>query len=282
MTEILAGLFADILERAVEALDGAMLWMLEGMLKIETMGGGALASILSEGKLSDLYSFIYLFACSLMILKVLFKGFEIYILWRNGDADNSPQDMLIGIVQAIVVIMAFPMLYSIMANATVYFADGIMTRFGLATSGSLALADFQNKNIFLILCCMVYLIMALVLCAMLMKRGFELLILRLGVPLACLGLLDSDYGVFKNYTQILFRTLLTSVIQVTLFSLSMRVMNAPELFNIMLSIAILMTAFGTPVLMQQLLIPGSRGGGVTNKIYSTTMAVKGIRSLIGK
>lgn len=282
MTEIFTGLLSDLLNNAFETLDGSMLWMLEGMLRVETLGDGALSHILTDGNLSDLYSFVYLFSCSLMALKFLFKGFEVYVLWRNGDADNSPQDMLIGMVQAVVVMIAFPLLYDMMVEITVWFAQGIMSRFGLAPNGGIGLIGFVVKGLFLIILTLIYVIMALVLCVMLIKRGFELLILRIGMPLACLGLLDSDYGIFRNYTQILYRTLFTSVIQVTLFSLSVRVMTAPELINIILAIAILMTAFSTPTLMQQILIPGGRGGGITHKIYTTSMAVRGVRSLFGK
>lgn len=288
MLNVFQEFLLDILRSAVDVcLDGAMVSLLDGMLRVEEMGDAALREILSSGSISDVYNFIYLFACGLMTLKFLYRGFEVWILWRNGDADNSPQDMLIGMAQAVVVMVAFPFLYDIMADATLWFAEGILSRFGFTDtegllSGGVGSSYTMETEFILVLLALIYVVAAVILFIKLLQRGFELLILRLGVPVACVCLLDSDYGIFKNYMQLFYRALFTSVLQVCLFSLSARLVLAPHLVTLLLAIACLAAAFGGPALMQQILIPGGRGGGISQKIHTASIAVRGIRALMGR
>lgn len=283
MSDILTPFFAELLNSAAEQFNSVLVWMLDTMLHAETLLSGVVGSISVSG-VDNVYTFIYRFAYALMILKFLFRGFQIYILWRDGDADSSPQDMLIGAVEAVAVMTLFPVLYDAMAEATSWFAAGIMDSFGLSTSGGLSFSfgNLEAAGLVLVLILLIYLILTLVLCVKLIQRGFELLVLRLGVPIACLGLIDSDMGLFKGYMQTIYKTLFTSVIQITLLSLSLRVVSAPSLLNAVYAIAIISTAFATPVIMQQLLVPPGHGGGVTNKIYTASMAMNAIKGLAGK
>lgn len=286
-TAIIVSLFSElilgILTSALEALDGTLSLMLSGMLKIEAFGA-SLQNIL--GGVQDMYNYIYGFACALMVVKFLYRGFEVWILWRNGDAENSPQDMLIGMGQAVVVMVGFPTLYTLMANVTEAFATGILGRFGspeVSLTGSM-LRGLTGASILVLLLTLIYLISAMVLFVKLLQRGIELLILRLGVPIACIGLLDSDYGLFQGYMQLIFRTLFASVLQICLFSISLKLVVDADLFSVLLSIAFLYTAYSGPSLLQQILIPGGRGG-VSSAIHAGSSGVhlaKSIRSLIGK
>ena len=287
MTDLLLSFFADLLNAAVGSFDTALLGILNGMLRVENMFDSAVSAIITSGTIGDLYNFIYLFVTTLVILKFLYKGFNIYILWRDGDADSSPQDMVVGAAEAAVVMVGFPFLYNIMANVTSWFANGIMTAFGLADNEEFPFSSFvtsvlTGQNIFLAIMALIYIVMALLLCVKLIQRGFELLVLRLGVPFACMGLVDSDLGIFTSYMQTFFKTLITSVIQITLLSLSLRVMLSMTFINLVCAIALITTAFSTPTLMQQVLIPTGRGGGVINKIYTGSMAVRAFRGFIGK
>ena len=114
----------------------------------------------------------------------------------------------------------------------------------------------------------------------LIKRGIELLILRLGVPFAAVGLIDSDMGAFKGYMQIFLKAAFTTVIQVGLLSWAFRVAGTFEFANLMIAIAIISAAFATPLMMQQFLVATGGNGGVTQKVYSAGMAARAIRSLV--
>lgn len=278
---ILEGIISPIIESLMELLDVSLLAILKGMLQVETMADAVLSDILSAGTVDSVYQFIYLFACGLIGLKFLWRGFEVWILWRNGDADSSPQDMLIGMGQAVAVMLGFPFLYEIMTEVTLWFADELL---GKLSTGDVAFtaAAIATANPLVTILFLVYIVMAVVLFVMLIRRGFELLILRLGVPLGCLGLLDSDYGFFKTYIQTFWRALFTSVVQIVLFSISARVAITFNPMNILFAIAAASASFNTPALLQQILLPGGHGGGIGNKLYSGVRVAQSLRSLIGK
>lgn len=53
---------------------------------------------------------------------------------------------------------------------------------------------------------MVFVIVYFILYFQFLMRGLEILILRVGIPLACVGLLDNDKGVFKAYLNKFFQS----------------------------------------------------------------------------
>lgn len=192
-------------------------------------------------------------------------------------------------LSGLLMMIAFPLLYEIMVDATLWFAEGIMQKMAISSQLTITQSLLQNlviiasgTGLFQSLLCLIWAIMAIVLFVKMLGRGVELLILRLGFPIACLGLIDSDGGLFKGYVQIFFKTMATSVIQICLMSLSLAVVTDVGIFNLVLGIAMVGTAFATPTLMQSLLIPGRSGGGFGQKIHSTGMAVGMLRGVIAK
>ncbi len=279
MTDIISDFLNNLIGGAFGSFDAIMVKLLTNMLYVEKL----FSSALSTDSITKVYNYIYLFSCCLVALKFTTKGFKIYILWRDGDADSSVQDMLIGVAQASVSMAGFPYFYGLMADITQTLSDGIMSNFGFAAVSAADLIQLYNFNagLFELIIILIYVIMVIVLCVMLIKRGVELLILRLGIPFASLGLLDSDFGVFKGYMQTLIKTLLTSIIQITLLSLSIRIMTNISIVNMLCGIAVISTAFSTPALMQNLLIP-TGSTNVINKIASGARIASSAKALIGK
>ncbi|MEG2455103.1 MAG: DUF6102 family protein [Oscillospiraceae bacterium] len=276
MDFIISSFLAGIINDAFQWIDTLLLDTLDGMLYVERILTDSFA--LDAGVFTNLYKFLYIFACALVVLKFLFKGFQTYILWRDGDADSSPQDMLMGTLQAGVTMALFPYLYDVMAEVTVWLTDSIMGRLGLVGHGGLPDApDLVAQGLFTMILLLIFLVMLLVLYIKLLRRGFELMILRLGVPIACLGLVDSDGGMWKGYIQTFFKTMFTTVIQLVLMSLALRVIASIGVKSLLLGIAIVSTAFATPVLMQQMLVPSNHGGGMTNKIYAVSNIARMIK-----
>ncbi len=85
-----------------------------------------LGQILSASVMNQLTYFIYGFGASLLVLKVLRKGYLVYIVWREGDPDSSPQDMLMGSMMAIAISATFPTLYGWMAEITLWFGSRVL------------------------------------------------------------------------------------------------------------------------------------------------------------
>ena len=90
-----------------------------------------------------------------------------------------------------------------------------------------------------------------------LMRGLENMILRVGMPLACVGLIDNDKGVFRPYLQKFFQSMLAVLIQICLSKLAVK----------------------TPRFLQDFLITtGSGGGGtIVNNVYHSVRLVQMLR-----
>lgn len=278
LSDLITGFFRSLIEEIVGFIDGFLSNILESMLWVEK----SMQSIMSEASIEQVRQVIYGFAVSLMILKLLKKGFMVYILWRDGDADNSPKDMIVGFGSAVFIMTAFPLLYEYAADITLWFSEQLRKGFSLSEGAILtavteSMAGFGLLQLIIVL---IYFIIAIVLFIQLYTRGIELFILRLGVPIATIGLIDSDGGMFKPYMQQLFKTLFTSVLQITLFSMSFRLIIALNPINILCSIALVSASFSAPALLQSFLV--SSGGGGMNKITSTARAITSVRAVFKK
>ncbi|WP_039835209.1 conjugal transfer protein TrbL family protein, partial [Paenibacillus sonchi] len=104
-----------------------------------------------------------------------------------------------------------------------------------------------------------------------LMRGLEMFILRVGIPLACAGLLDNDRGVFRAYTQKFMQSMLTVVIQIALAKLGVGLMLQSHVFW---GLACMMLAIKTPRFLSDFLITsGGGGGGVVNNVYHSVKLV---------
>lgn len=281
-SDTINGWMGSLITAAFEKFDAQMISLLRGAFYFENLAISGADAALSEQSIRDVYFYIYGFACSLVILKFLFKGFHIYILWRDGDADVSPRDMLVGMLEAAAVMVCFPYLYEKLANICVAFAEGIMARLGVSL-GLVIVPDLNlilSQGILTILILLVFVISILVLWIQLIGRGFELLILRFGVPLASLGLLDSDMGLFKAYMQVFIKAALTVIVQICAMALAIRVAGSFQFTNSLLALGIIFGAFKAPVTLQQFLMPSAGGGGgLTQKAYSAAIVVRTLKGL---
>jgi len=98
--------------------------------------------------------------------------------------------------------------------------------------------------------------------------GLELWLVRLGVPLPACGMLDSDSGIWKQYMRIFLKVILTIMIKLLMWRVSMVFMvvgSGEIIIRLILAIMSLIVAFRMPKLLSELLIP-KNGGGAGGKI----------------
>ena len=109
-------------------------------------------------------------------------------------------------------------------------------------------------------------------------RGLEILILRVGIPLACVGLLDNDKGVFKAYLNKFFQSTLAVVIQIALSKLGVGLMMNMHVFW---GVACMILAVKTPRFLQDFLITtgGGGGGAIVNNVYHSVRLVQMAKNL---
>lgn len=266
MGDLIQGFLGGIVTDALMFFDSTIKSVFNDAFYIENF----LTDIFTASAIERVYNYIYITACSLLVLKFLQRGFYIYILWRDGDADSSPRDMVMGAVQGVVISATFPFIYDYVVETSVWFYENILNLLQISSDTMFwtAISNVGAGGVFSILMLLVFIVATLILWLQIIKRGLELLILRLGVPIACIGLINSDGGVFKPYISTMIKSILTLVMQSLLMCVAFRLVMTISINGILIGLAALMTAYSVPSLFQQFLVSG-QGMNVTNKIYST-------------
>lgn len=278
MEIILLALIGTILTGCIALIDNLLGSVLEICLYADkfmtSTGGGSLVNGIFDVALGT--------GVSIIILKFLKKGFECYVLWTDGDADSKLILVLTRFAQAIIIALCFPTLYTFMAEITEELTNQILNIIGADTNYdwinwvnsilSLGLVNAIFGLIFIICYFMLYF--------QFLMRGLEILILRIGMPFACVGLLDNDKGIFKPYMNKFFQSMFASIIQIGLCKLGVGLMlNIGVNMNMFWGIACLVLAIKTPRFLSEFLIP-TGGGGFVNNIYHTGRIVGMAKSLV--
>ncbi len=220
--------------------------------------------------ITGLFNLFFRFGISLIILKFLKKGFEIYVGWQEGDPDNDPLNLVVNFLKALVIAICFPILYDTLIEVVVKMLDLTLAEIN-ALAGQQTLTDvlvnLVSNSLFQAIAGLVLVICYCLLWLQFMMRGVEMLIMRAGLPIACTGLLDSTQGIFQPYMKKFFQNAATVLVQVALVKLSLTIMILGNLFY---AIAVVLVAMRTPKFIQEFMIQSSGGSGITNTIYHTS------------
>jgi len=136
-----------------------------------------------------------------------------------------------------------------------------------------------SNSIFMALAGLILVIVYLILWMQFMMRGVEMMVMRVGMPIACTGLIDSDKGVFAPYMKKFFMNAATVLIQICLIKLSLTVMIMGNPFY---SLAIAFVAMRTPKFLQEFMMNmGGAGGSIVNTVYHSSRLVQMVKH-IGK
>lgn len=231
---------------------------------------------LSIHGLDLLFNLFLGYGTSLIVLKFLKKGFNIYILGVEGDAELDPMVLVTNFFRAMAIAIAFPTIYKWIVKIIQEASTEILEIIGLNTEYGLDMLanDVMSAGIFSGILYLVFLVIFITLFIKFLRIGLELFILRLGLPLACGGLMDADGGTFRPYIQKFIQSSFTVLIQVVLakFGLAL-MMNA----HILWGIACLQLAVITPKFLQEFLIVSGGGGGI-NGIYHSVRMVQMART----
>ncbi|MEG0050306.1 MAG: DUF6102 family protein [Clostridia bacterium] len=280
MEIILVLLIVAILNGAVAFIDSMLADLVPMTLHADqymiAASGGSMVQILFDILLG--------FGVSLIILKFLKKGFECYVLWTDGDPDSDPTYLVIRFIQAIVVAVSFPVLYGWLADITQSLTDQLMTAIGAATNYDWQawVNGISSLGIVTAIFGLIFVVCYFCLYFQFLMRGLEIMILRIGLPLACVGLLDNDKGVFSNYINTFFKSTLSVVVQICLCKLGVgMMMNVGVNMNIFWGIACMVLAIKTPKFLSDFMVPtGGGGSGVVNNVYHSVRLVGMAKNLM--
>ena len=272
MEVILVLLIVAVLNGAVAFIDSMLADLVPMTLHADqymtAAGGGSMVDVLFQILLG--------FGVSLIILKFLKKGFECYVMWTDGDPDSEPTQLIIRFVQAIAVAVCFPVLYGWLADITENLTNQLITAIGASTN-----YDWQawvngltSAGLVTAIFGLVFVICYFILYFQFLMRGVEIMILRIGLPLACTGLLDNDKGVFKTYLTKFFQSTVAVMVQISLCKLGVgMMMNMGINLNVFWGIACLVLAIKTPRFLSEFMVPTGGGGGMVNNIYHSVRLV---------
>lgn len=216
---------------------------------------------------------VYGIGMALIVLKFLKKAFDVYVMWTDGDPDSDPMLLLSNFVRAIATALIFQWVYRLFVdicrdvtntildtvNANVAFTDGWVTAIT-----SLGLVPAIAGLIFVICYLIIYF--------SLMARGVEMMVMQMGVPLACAGLLDNDKGIFRAYVNQFVKAFVTTIVQITLCKIGMSLMLHTEyvaFYNIFWGIACMIAAISMPKILREFLVPTGGDGKIGNTVFQS-------------
>ena len=283
IVEALEGFYTDLTTQYLTEMQTVFSGLFRSAFFLESAFGVDQA-VLSPAILQQGYRVIYGVCLMLFVIKLLTKGWSIYILWRDGDPEVPPGDLLTGAGWAVIVAVGFPLIYEIAVNVVFYLVDTVLAVFPSAggagaSSGNLLedvqmlFSSYSSFGGFTLIAGIGYIIAVIILFFQMLGRGAELLVYRLGVPIAAVGLINSDGGAWNNYLQLLLKQMFTSMIQYFCLAVSMRVLSSVTLGSIVVGIALEVAAFSAPKMLSSVLTPKG-GGGLTQKVSTVAMVVR--------
>ena len=279
MEIILVLLIVAVLNGAVTFIDSMLADLVPMTLHADqymtAAGGGSMVDVLFEILLG--------FGVSLIILKFLKKGFECYVMWTDGDPDSEPIQLIIRFVQAIAMAVCFPVMYGWLADITEKLTNQLIAAIGASTNYDWQawVKGLSSAGLVTAIFGLVFVICYFILYFQFLMRGVEIMILRIGLPLACTGLLDNDKGVFKTYLTRFFQSTVAVMVQISLCKLGVgMMMNVGINLNVFWGIACLVLAIKTPRFLSEFMVPTGGGGGMVNNIYHSVRLVGMAKNLM--
>ncbi|MDD4698775.1 MAG: DUF6102 family protein [Oscillospiraceae bacterium] len=277
MEVILIALISAILTVALEYVND----VLNSIVPIALHAEQYMTTLLGGSGFQATFDVLFNFGISLIVLKFLKRAFDSYVLWQDGDPDSDPLNLVTKFLRAIVVAVSFPTLYNWLADATEDMTNQILNSLSgsLSTSFANQVMSMASLNLFNAIVSLVFFICFFFLYIQFLMRGMEILVLRMGVPIACTGLLENDKGVFASYIKKFFQSTFTVVVQISLAKMSVGLMLNAHVFW---GIAAMMLALKTPKFLQEFMLISSGGGNPMNTVYHTTRMVQMAKSVIKK
>ena len=180
-------------------------------------------AILAQAKVdfNAIYQVVFNFATYLLVIVFIAKAIKTYFMMREGDNEQNPVQLVIGMLKAVIIMICFKEIYTIGVGIVEEFLNSILSVMPLKnTNLAEALSNNIQGGIFTAVACLVLLICWLLLICQFIMKGIELLVMRIGIPFASIGLLNSDGGVFPDYIRSFLMTAFTIVIQLALLNVS--------------------------------------------------------------
>lgn len=270
MEGILTGLISNVIGGADTVINSAFNGLIDMCFNSENYISSNFGSTVID--FSQLKALILTLAISLIVLKFLKKGFDMYIMWTDGEADTPPLTYIVYFIRAIAMAVSFSVLYDWVVQIAKSFGETMLQTMNMADNISLTttIANIATTGLFNSIVALIGLILLFVLYIQFLMRALEMFVLKLGFSLACVGLVNPDGGVFKSYSEKLIKSILTILVQIILCKIAIVLLiNVKMLFGI----AAIILAIKTPKFLQEFMLGGGTGG-ISNVIVTTSKTME--------
>lgn len=216
--------------------------------------------------ITPILSVIFGYAFYMLCLKFVWKGLNTYILGLDGDEDADPFVLILNFGKALIISLAFGLLFTYLLNIAGDVTDKIMAAAKLKDVDLAWTIKNSFTNLGTSILLSIYLILTFVLQVLFVGNAIQLVYLRMGISFSTIGLLDSDGGSFKPYVKKFFQICFTVVVQVLSFKLSA---YAVTQLSFVWAFALLMMAIKAPAFLQEFIMVNQSGGGkLQSALYS--------------
>lgn len=235
--------------------------------------------------LSELSKTFYSVGVTLLVIKFLKKMFDIYVLWSDGDPDVEPVQLAINFVKAMVTAICFPYIWDVFVRVGREILNQSVN--ALNSNGSLleqwGQSSWTSMGLIPTAFGLIFIICIIIIFFQFLKRGIELALMLVGLPLACIGLLDNDHGIFRPYCNQFSKILISSLFQVIVAKLGLSLALTADIWAgtgmaVIVAIACMWESVKLSASLQEFMVPMTHGGGAMSKIYGVSMMSNLIRN----
>ena len=269
-------ILTDLLKSIIGSVDNSINEAFNGLMDLcfnaeYTLTHNFGISVLS---FDNLKTVITSFALCLIILKFLKKGFDIYILWTEGESDTPPLTFIVYFIRAIVVVISTTVLWDWVVDIAKSFGSSLLNAMSFDNTFTIttSIVNYATGGIFNGIIGLVAIILFFVLYIQFIMRGFEIWILKLGFPIACVGLVQADGGAFKSYFEKILKSMITVIVQIVLCKMALLLIASSQYIYM---IAAIILAIKTPKFLQDIMLVSGGGLGGAINTASKTIELSG-------
>lgn len=172
----MADMLVELIEKFIGGSQSTLSSLFNNMINlvffIERELGGLQVSNGEYINFNSIYETIFNYAIFMLVIVFITKVIKTYFMMREGDAEQNPLQLCIGMLKAIIVMICFKEIYYIFVGVVGEFSNSILNTMKIQNSNiSALLTGNMGGGIFTAIACLVLLIIWLILiCQFIMKR----------------------------------------------------------------------------------------------------------------
>lgn len=172
----MADMLVELIEKFIGGSQSTLSSLFNNMINlvffIERELGGLRVSNEQYINFNSIYETIFNYAIFMLVIVFITKAIKTYFMMREGDAEQNPLQLCIGMLKAVIVMICFKEIYYIFVGVVGEFSNSILNTMKIQNSNiSSLLTGSMGGGIFTAIACLVLLIIWLILiCQFIMKR----------------------------------------------------------------------------------------------------------------